>query len=66
MQTLERQIIPPTIHLENQDPECDVVVVREATPVQGLDVVLNNALAFGGYDAALLLARPGKLGEFWH
>lgn len=66
VQTLERQIIPPTIHLENQDPECDVVVVREATPVQGLDVVLNNALAFGGYDAALLLARPGKLGEFWH
>src|SRR5690606_10408718 len=61
--TIESGTIPPTIHLENQDPECDIEVVRETRKVEGLDVVLNNALAFGGYDAALLLARPGKLAE---
>jgi 3-oxoacyl-[acyl-carrier-protein] synthase II len=63
--TIETRVIPPTIHLEHQDPECDVEVVREPRTFEALDVVLNNALAFGGYDAALLLARPGRLGEFW-
>jgi 3-oxoacyl-[acyl-carrier-protein] synthase II len=41
------------------------VLTIESRTLDVLDVVLNNALAFGGYDAALLLARPGKLGEFW-
>jgi 3-oxoacyl-[acyl-carrier-protein] synthase II len=63
--TIEAQTMPPTIHLENQDPECDVDVVREPKKLETLDVVLNNALAFGGYDAALLLARPYKLEERW-
>ncbi|NLE48695.1 MAG: hypothetical protein GX614_09855, partial [Sandaracinaceae bacterium] len=48
---------------ENQDEACDLDVVTEARSLDSLDVVLNNSLAFGGYDASLILAAPGKLGE---
>ncbi len=55
-------IIPPTIHYETPDPECPVHVVAN-TKRTGVrcDVVLNNALAFGGYDAVVCFARPGRL-----
>ncbi len=62
IKTLETGILPPTINLENQDPECDVdVVANEARDGGEVKVVLNNALAFGGYDAVLCLAKPGLL-----
>lgn len=63
VETLNRKIIPPTTNLENQDEACDLDVVTEARSLDSLDVVLNNSLAFGGYDASLILAAPGKLGE---
>jgi 3-oxoacyl-[acyl-carrier-protein] synthase II len=52
---------PPTINFEHPDPECDVDLVANA-PRQGkADVVLNNSLAFGGYDAVVSFARLGVL-----
>jgi len=62
IQTLQTGTLPPTINLENQDPECDLDIVANAAR-HGVDVevVLNNALAFGGYDAVLALAKPGVL-----
>ena len=71
--TLEHNRIPPTIHLEDVDPECDLNIVREnhetaAAVREGksnseIRYVLNNALAFGGYDAVLCIAKPGALPE---
>lgn len=56
--TIETGMYPPTMNLENQDPECDIHLVANE-PRQGkADVVINNALAFGGYDAVLTLAKP--------
>ncbi len=60
IQTILTGLYPPTMNLEHQDPECDVDVVTTAREGKA-DVVLNNALAFGGYDAVLALARPGVL-----
>jgi 3-oxoacyl-[acyl-carrier-protein] synthase II len=62
VQTLRTGVIPPTINLENQDPECDLDVVTSARKTDP-KVVLNNALAFGGYDAVLALAKPGVFPE---
>ena len=53
--------LPPTIGLEHQDPICDVEVVGNAPREHDCRILLNNALAFGGYDAVLCLARPGVL-----
>ena len=52
-------VIPPTINHDNRDPECDVDVVS-GTPRQAkADVVINNSLAFGGYDAVVCFGKPG-------
>ncbi len=60
--TLQTGIIPPTIHYETPDPECALsIVANTARRDAKVDIVLNNALAFGGYDAVVCFARPGRL-----
>jgi len=56
-------LYPPTINYEEPDPECDVALVANKVMAGKADVVLNNALAFGGYDAVVCFARPGVLPE---
>ncbi|MBX3207088.1 MAG: beta-ketoacyl-[acyl-carrier-protein] synthase family protein [Labilithrix sp.] len=61
LMTLETGIYPPTIGYETPDPECDVDVVANEAREGKADIVLNNSLAFGGYNSVTCLARPGKL-----
>ena len=48
-------IIPPTINLENQDPECDLDCVPNTAREAKLRCVLSNSFGFGGHNATLLL-----------
>lgn len=59
--TLERGYYPPTIGYETPDPECDVALVANEARAGKADIVLNNSLAFGGYNAVTVFARPGLL-----
>lgn len=59
--TLESGVYPPTIGYETPDPECDVHVVANASQRGKADIVVNNSLAFGGYNAVTVFARPGVL-----
>jgi 3-oxoacyl-[acyl-carrier-protein] synthase II len=59
--TLETGFYPPTIGYETRDPECDVDVVANVARAGKADVVVNNSLAFGGYNAVAVFARPGVL-----
>jgi len=59
--TLETGVYPPTIGYETPDPECDVDVVANLARRGKADVVINNSLAFGGYNAVSIFARPGVL-----
>jgi 3-oxoacyl-[acyl-carrier-protein] synthase II len=52
---------PPTIGYAQRDPECDLEVVANEARQGAHDVVLNNSLAFGGYDAAVIFAKPNKI-----
>jgi 3-oxoacyl-[acyl-carrier-protein] synthase II len=61
--TLEKGIYPPTIGFETPDPECDVDVVANVARTGKSDIVLNNSLAFGGYNSVTCLAKPGHLPE---
>jgi 3-oxoacyl-[acyl-carrier-protein] synthase II len=55
--TVHHGVIPPTIHHEETDPECDVdVVANEARDVR-IRYAISTSLAFGGNDAAVVLAR---------
>lgn len=60
-----RGFIPPTIHRETPDPECDLDYVTEGARQGVLDVVLSNSFAFGGNNTALVLGRYGA-GEGEH
>ncbi|PVC99861.1 3-oxoacyl-ACP synthase [Streptomyces sp. CS147] len=54
---LTEGFIPPTINHRETDPECALdCVPNEARPAR-LDVVQNNALAFAGNNAVLILGR---------
>lgn len=59
--TLQTGLYPPTIGYESPDPECDVDVVANTSRKGKADIVLNNSLAFGGYNSVTCIARPGKL-----
>lgn len=59
--TIERGYYPPTIGYETPDPECDVELVANVSRAGKADIVLNNSLAFGGYNAVTLFAKPGIL-----
>lgn len=49
--------IPPTINHVTTDPECDVDCVPNEARTADLEIVQNNALAFAGNNAVLLLGR---------
>jgi 3-oxoacyl-[acyl-carrier-protein] synthase II len=59
--TLETGLYPPTIGYETPDPECDIDVVANVARRGKANIVINNALAFGGYNAVAVFARPGIL-----
>ncbi len=50
-------IIPPTINLENQDPECDLSYTPNQSVQAKVDVMLSNSFGFGGHNACVLLRR---------
>jgi 3-oxoacyl-[acyl-carrier-protein] synthase II len=49
--------IPPTINHSQTDPECDIDCVPNVAIDAELNIVQNNALAFGGNNAVLMLSR---------
>jgi 3-oxoacyl-[acyl-carrier-protein] synthase II len=50
--------VPPTMHLDVADPECDLDYVAGAAR-RGLDLraVMSNSFAFGGTNAVLVATR---------
>ncbi|HVF43036.1 MAG TPA: beta-ketoacyl-[acyl-carrier-protein] synthase family protein [Pyrinomonadaceae bacterium] len=49
--------IPPTINLEEPDPECDLDYVPNRAREHTVNVAMNNAYAFGGNNASLVLKK---------
>jgi 3-oxoacyl-[acyl-carrier-protein] synthase II len=50
---IKRGIIPPTINLENPDPECDLDYVPNVARERKVRLALNNSFGFGGHNATL-------------
>lgn len=55
--TVKYDIIPPTINYETPDSECDIDCVPNVLKKQRVDVALNNAFAFGGNNACLVIKK---------
>jgi 3-oxoacyl-[acyl-carrier-protein] synthase II len=54
---LRDQILPPTINLENPDPECDLDYVPNQARKASVHYALSNSFGFGGTNACLLFKR---------
>jgi 3-oxoacyl-[acyl-carrier-protein] synthase II len=55
---MERGLIPPTINLDNQDPECDLDYVPNKARKADVKVSLSNSFGFGGHNATLVIKGP--------
>lgn len=51
---LHRQVVPPTIHLDEKDPECDLDYVPNAARRQRVRLALSNSFAFGGNNTSVV------------
>ncbi|MDT4331381.1 beta-ketoacyl-ACP synthase II [Methylomonas sp. MED-D] len=51
------QIAPPTINLENPDPECDLDYVPNIARNMKIDVAISNSFGFGGTNGSLVFKR---------
>ena len=54
---VRHQLIPPTMNLENADPDCDLDYVPNVKRPATIAYALSNSYGFGGTNAALLFKR---------
>jgi 3-oxoacyl-[acyl-carrier-protein] synthase II len=53
----EREFLPPTIHYQTPDPECDLDYLPNRGVPARVEHVLTNSFGFGGINSALVLGR---------
>src|SRR5207237_1462671 len=53
VQALRDDLIPPTINLDNPDPECDLDYVPHERRRARIGVAMSNSFGFGGHNATL-------------
>jgi len=54
---IKNQIIPPTVNLENPDPECDLDYVPNKARETLIRAAVSNSFGFGGTNAVLVMKR---------
>ena len=54
---IKNDIVPPTINIENPDPECDLNYIPNTAKKQPVNVAMSNSLGFGGHNASLVFER---------
>ena len=52
---MERSAVPPTINLDDPDPECDLCHVANQARPQPVRVAVSNSFGFGGSNTCLVL-----------
>ena len=54
IKAMENGVVPPTINIENLDPECDLDVTPNKAKERAIRVAMSNSFGFGGTNATLV------------
>jgi 3-oxoacyl-[acyl-carrier-protein] synthase II len=50
---IKHSVVPPTINLQNPDPECDLDYVPNTARQMPVNVIVNNSFGFGGHNSTI-------------
>jgi len=50
-------VAPPTINLDNPDPECDLDYVPHEARQLDINIALSNSFGFGGTNGSIIFRR---------
>ena len=57
VQAINQGILPPTIHYETPDPECDLDYIPNQAREKKINLAISNAFGFGGHNAVLAIRK---------
>jgi 3-oxoacyl-[acyl-carrier-protein] synthase II len=57
VQVVREGVLPPTIHYETPDPECDLDYIPNQAREKKVDLAISNAFGFGGHNAVLAIRK---------
>jgi len=57
VEAVREGILPPTIHYQTPDPECDLDYIPNEAREKKINLAISNAFGFGGHNAVLAIRR---------
>ena len=54
---IQDQMVPPTIHYQEKDEDCDLDIVPNEVRKVSVTTVMSNSLGFGGHNASIILKK---------
>ena len=57
VQAVRQGVLPPTIHYETPDPECDLDYIPNEAREKNITLAISNAFGFGGHNAVLAIRK---------
>jgi 3-oxoacyl-[acyl-carrier-protein] synthase II len=57
VQAVREGVLPPTIHYETPDPECDLDYIPNQAREKKINLAISNAFGFGGHNAVLAIRK---------
>ena len=61
IKALHHNYVPPTINIENLDPECDLDVTPNNGKKRDLRAAMSNAFGFGGTNASVIFQKLNEI-----
>ena len=60
VKSLNENIVPPTINLNEPDPECDLNYTPNKSLHKNLFYTMSNSFGFGGHNCSLIFSKPSN------
>ncbi len=57
IKAINEGFIPPTVNLDNPDPECDLNYTPHVGVAKNIDYAMSNSFGFGGHNAVLIFSK---------